>query len=155
MAWAAMLPAAAIATTRPSDSAFGLGYGFALFVYAIGSYLCHQRPERSFHLLGVQLPVCARCTGLYAGAAIVAVRSYAPRPYTRRTARTALLVSALPTIATLAYEWTTGDTPGNWTRAISGVPFGACVAWIVFAGLHASGKGTGASRRSGRLPPPS
>ena len=36
--------------------------------YAAGSIVCHQIPERSFHIAGVQLPVCARCTGLYAGA---------------------------------------------------------------------------------------
>ena len=28
-------------------------------------YICHQRPERSFHSAGVPLPVCARCTGLH------------------------------------------------------------------------------------------
>ena len=39
-------------------------------VYALGSRICHQRPERSFHLFAAQLPVCARCVGIYAGAAI-------------------------------------------------------------------------------------
>jgi uncharacterized membrane protein len=159
--WAAMLPAAVLATTRTPDAAWGPGYPFALVVYAIGSVLCHQRPGRSFHLLGVQLPVCARCTGIYAGAALIALLPAYTR--TRETwqrarmpsARAALLVSALPTIATLAYEWTTGHTPGNWTRAISGVPLGACVAWIVFAGMESSGKETGASRRTERLPSPS
>ena len=33
--WAAALPVAAFATTRPSDATWGIGYGFALFVYAI------------------------------------------------------------------------------------------------------------------------
>jgi uncharacterized membrane protein len=42
-------------------------------IYAIGSYICHQRPERSFELAGAQLPVCARCLGLYGGAALGAV----------------------------------------------------------------------------------
>lgn len=33
----------------------------------IGSAVCHQMAERSFILGGKQLPVCARCTGIYSG----------------------------------------------------------------------------------------
>lgn len=32
--------------------------------------VCHQRPERSFHLWGEPLSVCHRCTGLYLGFAL-------------------------------------------------------------------------------------
>ena len=35
--------------------------------YLLGGLICHQRPERSFHPEGVQMPVCARCFGLYLG----------------------------------------------------------------------------------------
>ncbi|MDK2808553.1 MAG: hypothetical protein PWP24_1289 [Clostridiales bacterium] len=28
---------------------------------------CHQKPERSFFLKGYQMPVCARCTGVFFG----------------------------------------------------------------------------------------
>jgi uncharacterized membrane protein len=35
------------------------------FAYAVGSVICHQLPDRSFFVDGRQLPVCARCTGLY------------------------------------------------------------------------------------------
>ena len=28
---------------------------------------CHQRPDRSFFIHGNQFPVCARCTGVFAG----------------------------------------------------------------------------------------
>lgn len=31
------------------------------------NYICHRKPERSFHIKGYQFPVCARCTGLYLG----------------------------------------------------------------------------------------
>lgn len=28
---------------------------------------CHQKPERSFFIAGYQMPVCARCTGVFTG----------------------------------------------------------------------------------------
>lgn len=34
----------------------------------VGYAICHQIPERSFHIDGQQLPLCARCTGIYMGA---------------------------------------------------------------------------------------
>lgn len=34
----------------------------------VGYAICHQIPERSFHIHGEQLPLCARCTGIYMGA---------------------------------------------------------------------------------------
>ena len=85
------------------------------------------------------MPVCARCTGIYAGAAVTAivatVRTLRPPsadtwvgPYDKRTA---LVLAGLPTILTLVYEWTTGQTPANWIRAAAGVPIGVVVAWIV------------------------
>jgi uncharacterized membrane protein len=42
--------------------AFALRRGFAL--------VCHQRPERSFWLSDAPVAVCARCLGIYLGAAI-------------------------------------------------------------------------------------
>jgi hypothetical protein len=59
--------------------------------------------------------------------------------------RTLLLVAALPTAATLLFEWTTGQTPGNWTRAVSGVPLGAAAAWIV-SGAPDGGEGLASQR---------
>ena len=38
--------------------------------YLMGGVVCHQRPDRSFHPGGVQMPVCARCAGLYLGAGV-------------------------------------------------------------------------------------
>src|SRR5262249_7271229 len=97
----------------------------------------HQRPERSFQLFGHQMSVCARCTGIYVGAAAFALfalrRAFAPsalRP-DRWPRWTIALASTFPSLLTLVYEWTTGDMPSNWTRAAAGFPMGAVVSWLV------------------------
>jgi uncharacterized membrane protein len=41
--------------------------------YLFGALICHQLPDRSFHVDGAQLPVCARCLGIYAGTALLTV----------------------------------------------------------------------------------
>lgn len=43
---------------------------FALEIYRAFSFVCHQIPERSFHLAGYKFAVCSRCTGLYSGFAL-------------------------------------------------------------------------------------
>ncbi len=49
----------------PISRQFGLAIDGPL--YSFFSYICHQLPERSMHLLGYQLAVCARCFGVYFG----------------------------------------------------------------------------------------
>jgi uncharacterized membrane protein len=134
-AWSIGVVMAPLVASRPLSQASSAGYAFALLVYAAGSVICHQRPERSFHLLGAQMPVCARCAGIYAGAAVAAIvvwsRAIPRSSRFDRGAGRALLVAALPTAVTVAYEWTSGQAPGNWTRLVSGVPLGAAVAWVL------------------------
>ena len=36
-------------------------------LYDFFSYICHQMPERSFHVLGEKFGVCSRCFGVYFG----------------------------------------------------------------------------------------
>lgn len=138
--WAAAVPAAALAASRTPSGHAPIGYAFALLVYEVGGVICHQRPERSFHLFGAQLPVCARCAGIYLGAAVAAMLASIPSrtspftpPFSIHAAhfRLLLLLSALPAAATLLFEWTTGQMPGHWVRAASGVCLGAAIAWIV------------------------
>ena len=145
VAWFGALPLATLAATQPHPST--AVYLCSFLVYLAGSVLCHQLPARSCFLWGVQMPVCARCTGIYAGAAVTAMVATIRTLRTRRggpvclpradtwagpyETRAALVLAALPTIVTLVYEWTTGHTPANWIRAAAGVPIGVVVAWIV------------------------
>src|SRR4030081_1684818 len=47
--------------------------GLAAAIYKTFSFVCHQIPERSFHLAGHQFGVCSRCTGLYVGFEVAAL----------------------------------------------------------------------------------
>ena len=58
-----ILTAPLAAANNHSNVAFVLYRGFGTF--------CHQLPERSFFIAGHQFAVCARCTGLYAGFALM------------------------------------------------------------------------------------
>jgi hypothetical protein len=71
VAWSVALPLASLTAGEPHPSS--IVYLCSFFVYLTGSLLCHQLPERSFHLWGAQMPVCARCTGIYLGAAVAAI----------------------------------------------------------------------------------
>ena len=68
--------------------------------YGAFALLCHQMDERSFHVAGFRLAVCARCFGLYAGALAGALAyPLARRPLARRDlpARGWLIAAAVPT----------------------------------------------------------
>src|SRR5262245_16870995 len=72
--WAAAIPLAAATLSGPA--APGVVRLTAALPYAIGAVICHQQSARSFALWSQQLPVCARCTGIYVGAAITALAMF-------------------------------------------------------------------------------
>ena len=106
--------------------------------YALGSVVCHQMPERSFHVAGLQLPVCARCTGLYVGAAggVLAWTSWSaahPQPWPRRRALWLLASASIPTATTVATAVVgLGDPPNIWRAALA-VPLGMAGGVVVGA----------------------
>jgi uncharacterized membrane protein len=121
--WVALLLAAPV-TTAPLS---GLTYLF-------GALICHQRPERSFHVAASQLPVCARCLGLYVGAAAGALMFFATASRmwcTRSRLRTLVLAAALPTAVTWTIEVLGLWSPGNIVRFAGALPLGAAVALTV------------------------
>jgi uncharacterized membrane protein len=119
-----------------SDLHGGPGQLSAL-VRIVGSRVCHQRPERSFHTKSVQWPVCGRCTGIYLGAAIGGVAGCLAGVRRRLSARTATVVlltaASAPTLATWFAEWVGGVPIMNLTRAMAAVPLGAARAAVAVA----------------------
>jgi uncharacterized membrane protein len=148
MAWALLVVGAPwLALGR--DTSDGVWRVSAL-AYAIGGMVCHQQPDRSFHMAGAQLPVCARCTGLYVSAAVGVLGAWGawrlwPRWRTRLEPggagwRQALLLAALPTILTVLLEWAGLWAPGNALRAVAGVPLGAVTGALLAASMSFQGR---------------
>jgi uncharacterized membrane protein len=106
-------------------------------VFPLGQFICHQRPERSFFFHGRQLAVCARCTGLYAGAAIAApLALVAASGLASGRARLMLAAAAAPTLVTWTLEFA-GLVPfSNWSRFAAALPLGFAAAWLVFTTLR-------------------
>ena len=104
-------------------------------LYAVGSRICHQLPARSFHLEAAQLPVCARCLGIYAGAAAGAwAASFSVRVaggVARWSPRNLLLAGAWPTALTWTLEQSGAWGGSNFVRAGAGVPLGIAIALVV------------------------
>jgi hypothetical protein len=154
IAWAVLLVAVPFAASQPHVAP--MAAMLIAGVYAVGSLVCHQLPERSYHLWTVQMPVCARCSGIYFGAVLgaiaSAIRTAKAGRHSRKVAqefsaanavarnlnpawrpRVALALAVAPTVLSLAYEWTTGDRPSHEIRAAAGVPIGLVVASLIVA----------------------
>ena len=133
-------PAAGIANGWRSSAAYA-----SALVYVAGSFVCHQRPERSFHRAGAQLPVCARCFGLYAGGLLGifvwagfagignTIAPRAIRTLQSRKLRLALILTTLPTMISLAVVWLGWWDVPNTPRAVSAVPLGSAIGALVAA----------------------
>jgi uncharacterized membrane protein len=101
-------------------------------LFPVGAFICHQRPERSFFFHGQQLPVCARCTGLYAGAALAApIALVSAVAMTRSRARRVLLIAALPTAITWTLEFAGLMPFSKGARFIAALPLGFAAAWLI------------------------
>ena len=110
---------------------------FALKIYRAFSFVCHQIPDRSFHLYGNQFAVCSRCTGIYAGIGL-ATLAY---PLTRSLKRTDtprliwLFLAAVP----LAIDWSLGYfsiwANNHVSRFATGFLLGAAAIFYILPGL--------------------
>lgn len=126
--WAVLLVLAAMPAALPAP--------LESFVFAVGHLVCHQHPERSFAWAGDAWPVCARCTGLYLGAAIgLALSAAVPAGFAQQPARVRRAIgwAVVPALVSVLFEWITGIVPSNGLRAITGLVAGAMVAALLLA----------------------
>jgi uncharacterized membrane protein len=134
--WAALVLGAPYVVTHDTGESAALR-GAAL-TYLVGRFVCHQRPDRSFHAWGAQLPVCSRCTGLYLAAPFGAMAALTPRLCRRirhQRLRFVLLTAALPMGVAWALEAAGLIALTNAQRAASAVPVGFAVCWVATRAL--------------------
>lgn len=108
--------------------------GFSSPLYNFFSYICHQIPDRSFHVEGEPFAVCSRCFGVYLGLAF----GFAVYPLWRNITeieplpRFWLFLSLIP----IGIDWSL-TVFGVWennhaSRIITGLILGvACATYIV------------------------
>ncbi len=130
---AAVLVWAALILIAPIAKAKGF-VGVASPLYHFFNFICHQIPERSFHIAGEQFGVCSRCFGVYFGLFL----GFAIYPLWRRIdeveplPRFWLFLSLIP----IGVDWSL-TVFGIWentqlTRVATGLILGvACATYIV------------------------
>jgi len=110
---------------------------FASKIYRAFSFVCHQMPERSFHLDGYKFAVCSRCTGIYSGLALATV----VYPFFRSLKQTAAprLIWLLLAAAPLAIDWSLGYFSlwhnNHASRFATGALLGATTVFYILPGL--------------------
>lgn len=108
--------------------------GLSSPIYSFFSFICHQQPDRSFHILGEQFAVCSRCFGVYFGLLL----GFAVYPFWRNIdvieplPRVWLFLSIIP----ITIDWSLTFF-GIWenthiSRVITGLILGvACATFII------------------------
>jgi uncharacterized membrane protein len=109
----------------------------SLTLYQAFSSICHQAPDRSFHLDGFPLAVCSRCMGIYSGFTI----GLAVYPLLRRLddeefpARQWLIALAMPMLADFGGGYLGLFSNTFLSRALTGMMFGAVAAFYLLPGF--------------------
>ena len=138
--WAAVTGVALfiVASIISAPLAEAHGYpSFAFMIYKAFSFVCHQIPERSFHLAGHQFAVCSRCAGLYSGFAVAALVYPLTRPleHTDTPRRLWLILSAIPLAIDFALGYFSIWPNTHLSRFSTGALLGAVAVFYVMPGL--------------------
>lgn len=123
----AAIPAAFAGAALSAPYLAAAGYSaFTLAIVFFFSPVCHQDPARSFWLFGGPVAVCARCLGIYLGAAVGA---WIPAP--RRVLLSGLVLFAALNLADVLTE--VAALHGDWlgVRFTLGLVLGAAASGLV------------------------
>jgi uncharacterized membrane protein len=110
-------------------------FATASVLYFLFSRICHQIPERSFHLLGYSIAVCHRCFGIYVGMflgciADIPMMHRSPR-HRRLWVLGAMAPLALDALAPIAGLWANSA----FSRFSTGMLFGTLISSLVVRGF--------------------
>ncbi len=103
------------------------------------AFMCHRRPDRSFHCRGKQFPICARCTGILTGYFI----GYALAFFTGVISVFYALLMCVPLILDGFIQFLTSYESTNVRRFFTGIMTGTGIIYILlFIGTQAINFGT-------------
>jgi len=110
---------------------------FASPIYKAFSFVCHQIPERSFHLAGHQFAVCSRCTGLYTGFAVAALVYPLARSLQRTDtpSRVWLILATLPLLIDFALGYFSIWQNTQLSRFLTGALLSSVAVFYIMPGL--------------------
>jgi uncharacterized membrane protein len=120
----------------PISQAYGHP-AIASSIYKTFSFVCHQIPERSFHLAGHQFGVCSRCTGLYTGFAIAALVYPLARSLQRTDtpSRLWLVLATLPLVIDFALGYFSIWENTHLSRFLTGALLSSVAVFYIMPGL--------------------
>ena len=106
-------------------------------IYKGFSFLCHQLPDRSFHLAGHQFAVCSRCTGLYVGFALTALAYPLIRPIRAMTtpALIWLILATVPLLIDFSLGYSNLWANTHASRFITGALLSSVAVFYIIPGL--------------------
>ncbi len=95
---------------------------------------CHGIPGRCFHLWGVPMPICARCTAIYAGLALAIAAFFLLPRMSEAAARLVLVVAVVPLGVDGLTQLVRLRESTNALRAATGVTVGIAFGlWAITA----------------------
>ncbi|RMG93192.1 MAG: DUF2085 domain-containing protein [Chloroflexi bacterium] len=144
VAVAALIMMGFYAVTNPGTLAYSGALSGADWV---GYAVCHRITSRSFILNGRQLPLCARCTGIYLGVALVFLIFWlSGRLRWSELPRLPILLAMLGFIGVMGIDGINSYlhffpnaphlyTPRNWLRLVTGMGAGLTMGTLVMPAL--------------------
>ena len=116
---------------------------------AVGYAVCHRIDVRSFHILGRQMPLCARCTGMYLGAMLgliylsITARRWTGLPPWKVMIVFGIFVAAFGIDGINSYlHFFPGFTglyePQNWLRLVTGTGLGIAISALLYPAFNQS-----------------
>ena len=110
--------------------------GSARVIYAIHRPFCHQRDDRSFHVLGEKMACCHRCTAIYGGLFLFGVAFVALRGRLRPLPWRFLALLSLPILLD-GLTQAVGLRDSTWElRVLTGSLFAVGAAWLLLPHLE-------------------
>lgn len=110
---------------------------FSSFLYSLFSEVCHQFPDRSFHLEGEPFAVCMRCSSIYFSvfASLLAVTFISPFRFKQYPPTWILAAAVAPMVLDVVLNLTGLHSSTVWTRTLSGVTAGFVVPFFLMPPL--------------------